>query len=80
MPAFRLDGRPLVWFAAWKRHCGLYPIGPAVLHAHAAELDRYETAKGTIRFPASKPLPYGLVRKLVEARVAELGESSEDAA
>ena len=72
MPLFRLDGQPLVWFAAWKRHYSLYPISTALHHAFAAELTGYEHFKGTIRFPASERIPFGLVRKLLKARIVEL--------
>ncbi len=72
LPAFRLGGRPLVCFKAAAHHCSLYPMSPAVIRAHAPDLDGYETSKGTIRFSADKPLPASLVRKIVKARVAEL--------
>lgn len=72
LPAFRLDGRPLVCFAAATTFCSFYPMSPAVIRAHAADLERYETSKGTIRFPPTRPLPAALVRKLVKARTIEL--------
>ena len=71
VPAFRYRGRPLVSFGAGKNHCSFYVQSPAVMDAHRDELAGYDTAKGTIRFTADKPLPKGLVTKLVEARLAE---------
>jgi uncharacterized protein YdhG (YjbR/CyaY superfamily) len=69
MPAFRLDGKVLVWFGAASNHCAFYP--GAVVEAHKDDLENYYTSKGTIRFPADKPLPASLVRKLVKARIAK---------
>ena len=72
LPAFRLDGRPLACYGASANHCSFFPMSPAVIRAHAEDLKKYETSKGTIRFPPAKPLPAALVRKLVKTRIAEL--------
>jgi uncharacterized protein YdhG (YjbR/CyaY superfamily) len=71
LAAFRLGGRPLVAFGATAGHCAFYPMSGTTIAAHADELAKYDTSKGTIRFPADRPLPAALVRKLVKARIAE---------
>jgi uncharacterized protein YdhG (YjbR/CyaY superfamily) len=70
--AFRLDGRILVYYAGWREHVSVYPITDRIRHAHAAALKEYKTSKGTVQFPLDKPLPVGLVRQLVKARIAEV--------
>jgi uncharacterized protein YdhG (YjbR/CyaY superfamily) len=70
VPAFRLDGRMLVWFGAAANHCSFYP-GAAPIAAHKAALESYSTSKGTVRFQPDRPLPATLVRKLVKSRIAE---------
>ncbi len=72
MPAFKYKGRPLAYFAAFKDHCSFFPASGAVIEACAADLAGYRTSKGTIQFPASKPLPVSLVKKLVMTRMAEI--------
>ena len=71
IPAFKLGGRPLVWYAAFKNHCSLFPTGSGVLDQFEKELKGYRTSKGTIQFPLDKPLPDALVKKIVKARVRE---------
>ena len=69
MPAFRYDGRVLVYFAAAANHCAFYPGG--MVNDFKDELAAYETSKGTIRFQPERPLPASLVQKIVKARVAQ---------
>ena len=72
MPAFRLNKRPLVAFAAARNHSSFFPMSPAIIRQHAKDLKDYDTSKGTIRFPPDRALPRSLVAKLVKARIAEL--------
>jgi len=70
MPMFQYNGM-LVAYAAFKNHCSLFPTGSGVLDRFEKELAGYRTSKGTIQFPADKPLPDALVKKIVRARVKE---------
>jgi uncharacterized protein YdhG (YjbR/CyaY superfamily) len=71
IPAFRMDGRMLVWYSAFKDHCSLFPASKAVMAAHGEELKPYFSGKGTLRFTADKPIPASLVKKLVKTRIEE---------
>lgn len=68
LPAFRLNGKFLVAYGAAANHCAFYP--GSVIRVVKSELKGYDTSKGTLRFPAEKPLPATLVRKLVKLRMA----------
>jgi len=70
MPMFKYRGM-LVGYAAFKNHCSLFPTGSGVIERFAKELKGYSTNRGTIRFPADKPLPDSLIKTIVKARVAE---------
>jgi uncharacterized protein YdhG (YjbR/CyaY superfamily) len=69
MPTFRLK-RNLVHFAAFKKHIGFYPT-PSGIEAFKEDLSPYVTSKGAIQFPLDKPIPFDLVRKIVQFRVKE---------
>jgi len=79
IPGFRLNGRALVWYAAFNDHCSLYPMTSAIRSRLATDLEGYETSKGTVRLPLANPVPVGLVKKLVKARMAEVTHGSATA-
>jgi uncharacterized protein YdhG (YjbR/CyaY superfamily) len=72
MPMLRLDGQGLLWFASWKRHCSVYPVGPAFLSAHPELAGHGHTDKGALHFSAERPLSDRVVADLVAERLAAL--------
>ena len=68
MPAYKLDGKPLVYFAGYAGHVGFYAT-PNGHEAFAEEFARYKQGKGSVQFPHREPLPTDLVRRVVEFRV-----------
>ena len=70
IPAFRLNGRSLVFFGAWANHCSFYP-GSKTLKNFRSDLKAFQITKGTVRFSPDNPLPITLIKKLVKARISE---------
>jgi len=70
IPAIRYKG-VLLWFAAFSDHVSLFPTA-SVIRIFQKDLETYETSKGTVRFPVSKPLPVTLVKKMIKARLAQV--------
>ena len=70
IPMFKYKGM-LVGYAAFAKHCSLFPTGSGVIEKYAKELKAFSTNKGTIRFTTEKPLPDALVKKIAKTRVAE---------
>lgn len=65
IPTVMLDGKYLVYYAAWKHHIAVYPV-PAGDEAFETELAPYRAAKGTLRFPLDQPIPYGLIGRIAK--------------
>ena len=76
IPGFRLNDRPLVWYAAFKQHVSLYPVTASIKRALAGAVDGYQTSTGTIRLPLDEPVPVTLIRKIVKARAREALDSA----
>jgi uncharacterized protein YdhG (YjbR/CyaY superfamily) len=72
MPAFRLGGKTLIYFAAWKKHIGFYPLSEKVASA-VPELSAFKGTKDSAHFPLNKPMPLELISRMTEARRREVG-------
>lgn len=70
MPGFRYKGA-LLWYGAYKNHCGFYPGSPPMIASLAEELRGFKTSKGAIQFPLGQPVPAALVKKIVKLRAKE---------
>lgn len=73
VPAFKISGKAIAGYAHAKNHCSYFPHSGQVLPVLADELGQYDWAKGTLRFPVDQPLPPGLVARLVDVRLRQLG-------
>lgn len=69
---YKLDGRMLLYCAGWEKHTSVYPLTAGIRRALGPAVAKYASGKGTIKFPADKPIPVALLKRIVKARVAEL--------
>lgn len=74
IPAYKLEGAAVVYFAGWKAHYSIYPATAPLVAAFADELAGYEKSKGTIRFPLEEPVPVRLIARLAKFRAREAAE------
>ncbi|MBK5267945.1 MAG: DUF1801 domain-containing protein [Acidimicrobiia bacterium] len=73
MPAFKLNGKTIAGFAAFKNHLSYFPHSGSVLAELPEDLASYVTSKGTLQFPINEPLSNGLVEKLIAVRMRQIG-------
>lgn len=74
MLTFELNGKYVVYFAAWKKHIAFYPVTPGLEKSLGAQIAPYRSGKGTLRFPLGRPMPLDLMRRIVALRVKEVRE------
>ncbi len=80
IPAYKLDGRAVLYFAGWKAHYSLYPSTSRLVAAFKDDLAPYEVSKGTIRFPLSEPVPVALIAGIATFRATEVRREKTKAA
>ncbi|MDI9320672.1 MAG: DUF1801 domain-containing protein [Phycisphaerales bacterium] len=78
MPAFKLNKKPLVYFAAFKNHIGFYAT-PSGHREFQDDLSKYKQGKGSVQFPFDKPIPYKLIERIVKFRVTVNNEQTRKA-
>jgi len=76
MPTFNFHGQYLIYFAAYKKHIGMYPV-PTGDAKFNQELSAYQTGKGTLQFPLDKPIPHKLITKMVKLRIKDILAKAE---
>ena len=73
MPAYRLGGKTVIYFAGWKRHYSLYPVSAQLVEAFREEVAQYElNDRGTLRFPLTRPVPVRLIADIARLRAQEV--------
>jgi uncharacterized protein YdhG (YjbR/CyaY superfamily) len=74
IPAYRLHGEIVLYFAGWKKHYSLYPAGEHLVTAFKDQLASYKVSKGTIRFPLCEPIPVKLIECIAKFRAGEAAQ------
>ncbi|MEO7648871.1 MAG: DUF1801 domain-containing protein [Bryobacteraceae bacterium] len=80
IPAYKLPGGAVIYFAGWKQHFSLYPASDPLVAAFQDDLAPYEISTGTIRFPLSKPAPVRLIGRIAKFRAKEVAEREREKA
>lgn len=75
LPAYKINGRPTLFFAGWKEHYSLYPASDALVAAFKDELAPYKLSKGTIRFPLDEPIPLDLISRIARFRAEQVAKN-----
>jgi uncharacterized protein YdhG (YjbR/CyaY superfamily) len=77
IPAYKMNGGPVLYFAGWKHHYSLYPATGHLVEAFKDDLESYEVSKGTIRFPLSEPIPVKLIERIAKFRAREVADRAK---
>ena len=77
IPAYKLNGRVVIFFAGWKQHYSIYPATDGLAEAFKDELAPYEISKGTIRFPLSEPVPVKLIERIAKFRAKQAAQRAK---
>lgn len=77
IPTYKLEGKPLIYFAAFENHIGLY-AAPTGHGAFEAELAQYKQGRGSVQFPLNEPMPLDLIKRIVEVRIRQLNCAHSD--
>lgn len=80
IPAYRLQGKIVIYFAGWREHYSLYPSGSRLPDALKEDLESYEQSRGTIRFELSEPIPEKLIARIARFRAKEAAEKAKASA
>lgn len=70
MPGYKLNGKPLIYFGAFKNHIGIYPT-PSGISAFQKDLATYKSAKGSVQYPLDSPFPYDIFEKILKYKILE---------